>query len=496
LENLGRPIANGFVEVVERDTAVGACELHQDFCWEMMVRAIPMTMNQMTTRALIALVCSLSSATAIAQETAPSPPSSDYVSRAEYDKLKAEHEAMKQELDALKETVKQLAGPSQAPEPSKQVSEEKQAVAVPPEAATEELRQEVETLKAQVKETFPGSTRFLLGGYGTAGFTARSGEDPFFDAAFNAIFLFKMTDRLLFEGELEFEFEDNQTTTNLEIAQVSYLLNDYMTIGLGRFLNPTNYFVERQHMNWVNKLPDKPLAVYDGLLPESELGGQLRGVIPIGATKLEYAAFVANAPGLITQSDDFSEIGMLDFDNDSNFGGHVAVGGHVGFIPIPQIEVGYGIQRSKVGPRDQAVEAILQSADFNYVQDSPLLKGLITARAQWVWSHVDRFVFDPDGEQGIGPLTFNNNRNGGYAQISYRPTHIDNDYLKNIEGVFRYDRFNQLHTPVGFDDQRFTIGLNYWVTPSAVLKLAYEFDEKNGGARDQDAFLMQAAVGF
>ena len=462
-----------------------------------MKRATPIIMNQTIAGAFVALIWLFIPSAAIAQDVASSPPPSNYVSRVEYDKLKAEHEAMKQELDALKETVKQLtAGAAQAPAPAKAVSEGKQVVTAPPEAATEELRQEVESLKTKVKETYPGTTKFLLAGYGTAGFTARSGEDPFFDAAFNALFLWKMTDRLFFEGELELEFEDNETTINLEVAQASYLLNDYMTIGVGRFLNPTNFFVERQHMNWVNKLPDKPLAVYDGLLPESEMGAQLRGVIPIGPTKLEYAAFVANAPGLITESDDFSEIGTLDFDNDSNFGGHVAVGGHVGFIPIPQIEVGYGIQRSKVGPRDQAVKAVLQSADFNYVQDSPLLKGLITARAQWVWSHVGHFVYDPTGEQGFGPLTFNNNRNGGYAQISYRPTHIDNDYLKNVEGVFRYDRFNQLHTPVGFDEQRFTIGLNYWLTPSAVLKLAYEFDDKNGGARDQDAFMMQAAVGF
>src|SRR6266487_3788002 len=465
-----------------------------------MIRAIPIIVNQTITCAFVVLVCSFSPAATMAQDIAiaPSPPSSDYVSRAEYDKLKAEHEAMKQELDALKAAIQKMtAGAEPAPAPGKTISEGKQVVApAPTEAATEELRQEVETLKTQVKETFPGTTKFLLGGYGTAGFTARSGEDPFFDAAFNAIFLFKMTDRLFVEGELEFEFEDNETTINLEIAQASYLLNDYMTIGVGRFLNPTNFFVERQHMNWVNKLPDKPLAVYDGLLPESEMGGQLRGVIPIGPTKLEYAAFVANAPGLITESDDFSEIGTLDFDNDSNFGGHVAVGGHVGFIPIPQIEVGYGIQRSKVGPRDQAVTAVLQSADFNYVQDSTLLKGLINFRAQWVWSHGGNFVYDPDGSQGFGPLEFNNNRNGGYVELAYRPTHIDNDYIKNFEGVFRYDRLRQLHTPVGFDEQRWTLGLNYWVTPSAVVKLAYEFDDKNGGARDQDAFMMQAAVGF
>src|SRR6266496_568415 len=464
-----------------------------------MKRASPIIMNQTIAGAFVALIWLVIPFAAMGQDAALSPPPSDYVSRAEYDKLKAEHEAMKKELAALKTAVRQMASgtvpaaPTEAPPPAEAPGAGKQVVGAP---STEELRQEVEALKLQVKETFPGTTKFLFGGYGTAGFTARSGEDPFFDAAFNAIFLFKMTDRLFFEGEMELEFEDEATDLNLEIAQASYLLNDYMTIGVGRFLNPMNFFVERQHMNWVNKLPDKPLAVYDGLFPESEMGGQLRGVFPIGPTKLEYVAFVANAPGLITESDDFGEIGTLDFDNDANFGGHVAVGGHVGFIPIPQLEVGYGIQRSKVGPRDNAVENVLQSVDLNFVSDSPFLKGLITARAQWVWSHVGRFVFDPDGEQGFGPLEFNNNRNGGYAQLSYRPTHIDNDYLKNLEGVFRYDRLNQLHTPVGFDEQRWSIGLNYWVTPSAVLKLAYEFDDKNGGARDQDAFLMQAAVGF
>jgi len=465
-----------------------------------MKRASPIIMNQTIAGAFVALIWLVIPFAAMGQDAALSPPPSDYVSRAEYDKLKAEHEAMKKELAALKTAVRQMASgtvpaaPTEAPPPAEAPGAGKQVVTTT--STTEELRQEVEALKLQVKETFPGTTKFLFGGYGTAGFTARSGEDPFFDAAFNAIFLFKMTDRLFFEGEMELEFEDEATDLNLEIAQAAYLLNDYMTIGVGRFLNPMDFFVERQHMNWVNKLPDKPLAVYDGLFPESEMGGQLRGVFPIGPTKLEYVAFVANAPGLITESDDLSEIGTLDFDNDANFGGHVAVGGHVGFIPIPEFEIGYGVQRSKVGPRDQAVENILQSVDFNYVRDSTLLKGLINVRAQWGWSHVGNFVYDPDSSQGFGPLSFNNNRNGGYAQMAYRPTHIDNDIIKNLEGVARYDRLNQLHTPVGFDERRWTLGLNYWVTPSAVVKLAYEFDDKNGGARDQDAFMMQAVVGF
>src|SRR5438046_1470324 len=254
--------------------------------------------------AAVAAIGLFISSTAMAQEATFSPPSSDYVSRAEYDKLKAEHEAMKQELEALKTAVRQMANgavpAAPAEGPTKTAAEGKQVVTAPSSQAVDELRQEVETLKTEVKETFPGSTKFLLAGYGTAGFTARSGEDPFFDAAFNALFLWKLTDRLFFEGEMELEFEDNNTTINLEVAHASYLLNDYMTIGVGRFLNPMDFFVERQHMNCVTNLPDKPLAVYDGLFPESQLGAQLRGVIPIRQTKLEYVGFVANAPDLIT----------------------------------------------------------------------------------------------------------------------------------------------------------------------------------------------------
>ena len=417
--------------------------------------------------------------------------------KAEHEAMKAEHEAMKQELEALKTVVQQMANgtvPAPAEGPA---AEGKQVVAATAsQSDIAALHEEVDKLKTEVHETLPGTTKFLVAGYGTSTFEAKSGEDPFFDATFNAFFLWKLSDRLLFEGEVEFEFEDGNTTTNLEIAQASYLLNDYMTIGVGRFLNPMNYFVERQHMGWVNKFPDKPLAVYDGLLPESDLGAQLRGVIPIGPTKLEYAAFVANAPDLITSFDDPTAVGMLDFANTANFGGHVAVGGHVGFIPVPELEIGYGIRRSQVGPRDQAVEAILQSADFNYVRDSTLLKGLIALRAQWVWSHIGDFPYDADASEGFGPFSFSNNRNGGYAQLSYRPTKSENAIIKNFEPVVRYDRFNQLHTPVGFDEQRWSLGLDYWITPSVVVKAAYEFDNKNGGARDQDAFMLQFAAGF
>src|SRR5437867_12414500 len=133
-----------------------------------MTRAIPIIVNQTIAGVYVALIFFSFPSAAMAQDTAPSPPSSDYVSRAEYDKLKAEHEAMKQELEALKAQIGQLAkGP--VPAGAATSAEGKQVVTgAPPQAATDELRQEVETLKSQVKETFPGTTKFLLAGYGTA----------------------------------------------------------------------------------------------------------------------------------------------------------------------------------------------------------------------------------------------------------------------------------------------------------------------------------------
>src|SRR6266513_3436480 len=153
-----------------------------------MIRAIPIIVSQTIASGFVALIWLFTPFAATAQEVVSSPPSSDYVSRAEYDKLKAEHEAMKQELEALKAQIGQLAKGSM-PAGAATSAEGKQVVTgAPPQAATDELRQEIDTLKTQVKETFPGTTKFLLAGYGTAGFTSRSGEDPFFDASFNALF--------------------------------------------------------------------------------------------------------------------------------------------------------------------------------------------------------------------------------------------------------------------------------------------------------------------
>jgi len=445
--------------------------------------------------------------------------SDKFVSKEDYLKLKEEHAHLKQELEALKSRLEQLSKSAASQEGTnvKAQVEDLQKKGASRQAETDqaldEFDKELKQVKQMAKDSFPGSTKMLLAGYGSATFMAtRSGYGPAaplppdsrdanssFSATFNPIFLWKMSDRLLFEGELELELEGSETSTALEMAHISYLLNDYMTIGAGKFLNPGDYFVERQHMAWVNKLPDKPLAVYDGLMPESLVGVQVRGAIPVGPTKIGYAFFAANAPTLTTTPADPAnpiELGTLSFDNFDNSNGHISAGGRVGFYPMPELEIGYGFQTAAVAPRGTDVRALLQSVDLTYVRDSDILKGTVNLHGQWVWSHVDRYTYDASGSGGFGPLTFTNNRNGGYAQLAYRPSKLENIVLKNLEPVVRYDMINQKKTPVGFDERRFTLGLNYWLGASTVVKVAYEFDRQNGTGQNGNAFFTQFDLGF
>ena len=61
---------------------------------------------------IIPFKVSAQDAAATPAEEAASASSPDYVSRAEYDKLKAEHDAMKKEMEALKKMVRQMANGS------------------------------------------------------------------------------------------------------------------------------------------------------------------------------------------------------------------------------------------------------------------------------------------------------------------------------------------------------------------------------------------------
>jgi hypothetical protein len=404
-----------------------------------------------------------------------------YVSRKEYEELKAEMLAMKKELASLKKTK---------PAESNQEKPKSQAVAVDTDKV-------VAPPPAPLEEPTLGTTKFHIAGFGVGLFEDRNGSVSNFSATFNPIFLWELSPKLLFESRLEIEPSGSGTNVELEYAELTYLLNDYITLGAGEFLTPSNVFVERFEALWINKLPDRPLAVYDGILPERSFGFQVRGGIPIGPTRANYAFYVSNGPNL--NAFDPARAGTLEFNNFSDNNDDKAFGGRIGFLPIPGVEAGYGFETAKPGTQGSSfahVRSLLQSVDLNVTRDSDLLRGRVDLHAQYAWSHVDHAVYDPDGSLGFGPLPVTGNREGGYAQIAYRPTKVDLDLVRNLELVFRWDRLTRAPSGLGEpEEERWTLGLDYWVSPGTVVKAAYEWDKPNA-EQNRNALLLEVATGF
>ena len=408
----------------------------------------------------------------------------EYVTRKEYEELKTQLLAMKKELDALKREKEAVP---------KQESAEGQAVAdmhkeVAPEAASPVVEPEGPML---------GTTKFYIAGWAEGMFEARNSSVSTFSASFNPIFLWELTPKLLFESRLEIEPSGGGTNVNLVYAQLTYLLNDYITLGAGEFFSPSNVFVERFEAQWINKLPDRPLAVYHGILPNISVGAGVRGGFPIGPTRANYALYVSNGPTLNTF--DPRTAGTLDFNSYTDNNDDKAIGGRVGFLPVPGVEVGYGFETAKPGFQGTTfahVRSLVQSVDLDVTRDSDLLKGRINLYAQYAWSKVDHAVYDPDGTLGFGPLSFTSKRDGGYALVAYRPTKVDVDFVRNLELIFRWDHLSRAPSGLGApEEERWTLGLDYWLSPSTVVKAAYEWDNPRG-ERNRNALLLQAAMGF
>ena len=424
----------------------------------------------------IAILAALaSSPVVIADETG------QYVSKEEHEKLKRDFDRMKALMRQMEKRLTQQAPASQTGSAST-----KDMVEIKDEL--EAVKQETLEAKEEVKSVVPGFRKFLLTGYAFAGYSDSEQSNSSFNAGFFPILLWRINDNIFVEAEAEFELEDGKTNVALEFSQLSYLLNDYVTLGVGKFLNPTNYFIERLEPAWINKLPDQPLSV-DGknrIQGKTQLGAQVRGGVPLrmiglDSSRLGYAFYASNGSEL---TDD----GSLNHKNFSDIDNNKLVGGRVGFVPWPGFEVGYGFEVG--GVRDslnKSLDTTTHVVDANYVQSSPMIGGRLDFRAQWAWRTIDR-------SRVVG-LDFKNKVNGGYGQIAYQPSLLNIKWIRDLEGVFRYDRMDQPSGSSFTDRSRYTVGLNYYLAPTTMFKFAYEFDDRTND-KDNDTLLFQVTTGF
>ena len=355
----------------------------------------------------------------------------------------------------------------------------------------------------------PSKTQFMIRGYGHTGLnnvtTNGDKESSYVGSAFAPIFLFKHSEKLIFEAELEFVLENNDLEIGLEYANVMYVANDYLTIRAGKFLLPFGTFMERLHPSWVNRLPTKPLGFgHDGIAPSSGVGVELRGAINLGGPRLNYSIYSTNGPRLKDGSVESAEAGMLLFSNFEDNNNTKAFGGRLGLLPFADssTEIGFSAYSTNgTGARDTAYEdvgAFLYALDFSFIKQIPVIAGVVDIKSQYNNSKIDNATYF-DVEDG-DTYTFNNKSNSFYAQLSYRPTMADSDFVKKLELVGRYSSFN---APDGAEwtgeSEQYAFGLNYWLSWRSLVKVAYQTTDVIGG-HDGDGntkgFFIHWAIGF
>lgn len=336
-------------------------------------------------------------------------------------------------------------------------------------------------LAQKVDYVTPGKSRFLLRGYAHAGLEATDDNISFVGGNFNPILIYQQSDKLLFEGELEIGYDENDFEIGLEYANISYILSPYITLRLGKIFVPFGIFTERIHPAWINRFPNAPLGYgHDGNLPGTDIGAELRGGIS-GPMKFNYSVYIINGPSLNDGSTHEDDAGKLEFGENIDHNKQKAVGGRLGIFPFSNsmLELGVSGQYGKIGEKESSFEDVaakLVSADLSFTKNLSFMSSVIDVKAQANWVNIDDANYlDTEDTTGLGTYTFENKSNSYFAQISLRPALVNNDIIRNLEIATRYSSFKGPEGALWETDQsQWAVTLNYWLDWRTVFKLTFQ----------------------
>ena len=349
--------------------------------------------------------------------------------------------------------------------------------------------QEAEAAAAS-QPTVPTNT-FLVTGYGTVGYAARTQGDNInaFTASISPIFLFQFEDRILFEAEFEFELQEGVTETGLEYAQLDYVANDNLTFVAGKFLLPFGVFGERLHPTWINKFATAP-PLYGHHVSEfgvrplmpilSDIGVMGRATVTPGRWQLSLNGYLAQGPALEGElhEPDPNDFEAPEFEfpassSDNNTG--KMPGLRVDIALPPWFEVNGSFLNGDYDP-----EGFLDFTGWNLAAE--FRHQAFELRGEYM--QVRQEVEALEGFQTL-------RRHGFYAQAAYR--------FGPWEPVLRWTQVfdDQLDgTRVAEGAWQAGFGLDYWFSSSVALMAGYEMNRESGVELDNDRVVVHVAFGY
>ena len=354
---------------------------------------------------------------------------------------------------------------------------------------------------------------FTLVGDAEVQFGKTTGQhSAFTQADFAPIFLYRAGNNVLFEAGFDVTLQNGavtlangqtgnigtQTSISLSFAQMDYLLNDYMTVVAGEMLLPLGTYTER-NAGWLNLIPDDPLP--RSVLPETGIGAQLRGSVPIGQNgqMVTYSVYASNGPGSVdgtgraTTIDsngnvlpnlDFGNVGIQSNGTTGNEHASVGGGGRLGwFFPLkPHYDLELGIS-GDTGPwnnqGDKNWSAIVVDAA---VHISPYFEVKGEYINTW-WQTSDMGTLAPRG-WWIQPA----------FKLAALNQNLNLPFINNLELVSRFDWVDD---GLGTRTQRETVGYVYYLTNTLLLEGDYEWVHSRGPiAAPSNKYVFQLSLGF
>lgn len=384
-----------------------------------------------------------------------------------------------------------LAGAAQGQSESERLRAELASLRAELDSYQDQVDSQMAALRDSARLVRDGTNRFLLSGYAFTRLTSATNQTTRVKSSVVAtelatILLWQLTERVLFQGEVEFEMAE-ELETAVEYAHASYHATDFLTFGAGKFTTPFSIFNPRLHAAWINKSPTKPMAFsHGGPVPASGVGAYARGGFRMGNTaRGSYALYGINAPFLVTEGMDAGLIEGIDESTERAYGGRVGV-----FLLKPGVEVGLSYQTSDA--------AKLQGIDVSVARQFTPLRGAVDFRVEHMISSASEGPFPDEDPTMPDRYLVDNKREGGYGQFAYRPTLAALRGLRNLELVGRYEwmvRPEWTDGMIGNDTKRYSAGMNYWLTPSMLFKAALERTD-NSVSADRRAFIFQLATGL
>jgi hypothetical protein len=402
-----------------------------------------------------------------------------------------------------------------------QIQRLKEQVGETQKTATDAQQKAEAAAQAQTPRPMPGegnaTHNFTMVGDAEVQFGKVDGQHSGFALAdFAPIFLFRARDNVLFEAGFDITLQNNApgttsgtgggatTTFDMSFAQLDYLFNDYITFVAGDMLLPLGTYTERS-AGWLNKLPDDPLP--RSFLPESGIGAQLRGAVPLGlpGQSVTYAAYLVNGPGSVdgsghaTATDGSGNtIPNLDlgsnvgFDSNGNSIGNLhgapGGGGRIGwFCPWkPHYDLELGV--SGMASQWDSAGSLLWGGG---VVDAAIHIGpSVEIKGEYI--HTWQQTSD------AGTLT----PWGWWIQAGYKLSglNLELPLVNNLELVGRYDTthngYNTTAGGFGATTDRWTVGYVYYFSNTLLFEGDYEFLHSNDPAQAHNQLIFQLGYGF